>query len=77
MEVAQVNVEGRMQNAEYRTAAGHGMPFSAILHSSFCFLHSWGGPGAVWYWSGGGLTLIAQSSDIERLTMLAIIPPRP
>jgi hypothetical protein len=26
---------------------------------------------AVWYWSGGGLTWIAQRSDIKRLTQLA------
>jgi hypothetical protein len=30
------------------------------------------GLGLVRYWSGGGLTWIAQSSDIKRLTKLAI-----
>jgi len=33
---------------------------------------SGGGLGLVWYWSGGGLTWIAQGFDIQRLTALAI-----
>ena len=67
----------RMQNQECRMQkASRGMPSSAILHSVFCdrrfergalqqARRSGGGPGAVWYWSGGGLTLIAQSSDTK------------
>jgi hypothetical protein len=39
---------------------------------AFCLLHSWGGPGAVWGWSGGGLTWVEQSSDIKLLTKLAM-----
>jgi hypothetical protein len=31
-----------------------------------------GGPGALWCWSGGGLTLITQGSDIKRLARLAV-----
>jgi hypothetical protein len=31
-----------------------------------------GGPEAVWHWSGGGLTWVAQGSYIERLTTLAM-----
>ena len=44
----------------------------AILHSAFCLLHSRGGLGVVWYWSGGGLTWVAQGFDIARLTKLAM-----
>ena len=39
---------------------------------AFCLLHSWGGPGAVWGWSGGGLTWVAQGSDIRRFAKLAM-----
>jgi hypothetical protein len=63
-----------MQKAEWPKTAPTGAHDARILHSSFFLLHYLGGLGAAWSWSGGGLTLIAQSSDIERLTTLAIIP---
>ena len=66
------NAEGRMQNAEYLPDAGTGAAFPGILHSSFCLLHSRGGLGVVWYWSGGSLTWLEQTSAIVILTRLAM-----
>ena len=61
-----------MQNAEPWPDAGTVAAFPGILHSAFCLLHSRGGLGVVWYWSGGGLTWLAQGSYITRLTKLAM-----
>ena len=53
-----------------------GLASFCILPSAFpvWYYRTWSGDGqgAVWYWSGGGLTWIVQGYDIKRLTRLAL-----
>jgi hypothetical protein len=56
-----------MQKAECKTFALRGPSGPAFGHSAFFIL-----PSAFKWRSGGGLMLIAQSSDIQQLTKLAV-----